>query len=112
MTKEKATAFFAHLFYGEHHIPRGGVKEFGDGWCVNRPGDIATYDYNELTRLVVMAHDCCIRASIMQGGPGQVKICIWERKREGSMSLRHPILEDHIRDIRDKYTGDFKTLLV
>jgi acyl-CoA-binding protein len=94
LTKEEATSFFAEFYHGEHHIPRGGVKDFGYGWVIKHDrGDLATYDYDQLTRLVLMAHDKCIRVSIMPYNFNSVKIAIWKRKREGGMSERHPAIE-------------------
>ena len=96
LTLEEATEFFSEFYSGEHHIP-GKVKEFGYGWQVNHDrGDLATYDYNQLTRLVFMAHEKCIRVSIMASSPRHIKIAIWKRQREGGMSERHPTLEQAI----------------
>ena len=97
LTIETATSFFAILFRGEHHIP-GTIKEFGFGFCVNsRYASLATYDYDYLTKLVIMAHKYCVRAEIMPSGPGMLKICIWQRQgEEGSMSVSHPSIETAI----------------
>lgn len=102
LSKEDATTFFSILFGGEHHIP-GNIKEFGYGWSVQARNDLSTFDYNVLTRLVVLAQDCCFRAAVLQGGPGCVKIAIWRRQREGSMSERHPTMEDHVAKIRSGF---------
>jgi hypothetical protein len=99
LSKEDATTFFSILFGGEHHIP-GNLKEAGYGWTVCYRGDLATYDFSMLTRLVVLAHECCMRAYVMQGGPGSIKIGVNRRMREGSMSQRHPTLEDNINLIK------------
>jgi hypothetical protein len=101
LTKEEATAFFSEFYQGDHHIPKGGVKEFGYGWAVvHNRGDLATYDYNELTKLVIMGHDRCIRVSIMPYQIKSLKIAIWRRQREGGMSERHPTLEQAIESFR------------
>jgi hypothetical protein len=101
LTKEEATGFFSEFYGGEHHIPKGGVKEFGRGFVVtHNRGDLATYDYNDLTKLVLMAHDKCYRASIMPYNFNSVKIAIWKRQPEGSMSERHPTLEKAIEQFR------------
>lgn len=101
LTKEEATKFFSIFYGGEHHIPRGGLKEFGEGWSVQHRGDLATYDFSDLTRLVVLAHEMCIRACVLQGGPGAIKIAIHKRIRESeNMSTRHPTLEDNIKLIK------------
>ena len=97
LTKEQATAFFSHIYYGEHHIP-GEVKHFGVGFYVTHDrGDMATFDFNQLTRLVLLAHDKCIRVSVEGMAKNKIRIAIWKRQgREGNMSLRHPTIEEAI----------------
>lgn len=91
-TEEQATAFFAWVFGGKHHIP-GKLKKYGLGWAVCCARDLATWDQDYLTRLVFAAHDACIRLAIEGASPQYVRICIWKRKgREGSVYARHPAL--------------------
>ena len=85
LTKEEATEFFSELYGGKHHIPRGGLHDFGCGWSVNHYGDLSTFDFDELTCLVFLCHDRAIRAEVMCSGPRMVKISIWKRKREGDI---------------------------
>jgi len=102
MDKEKAEDFFSILYRGKHHLP-SKVKPFGEGWSILYYGDIATYDFNFLTRLVFLAHDKCIRASVMQGGPGRIKIALHQRGgREGNMYNRHPTIESALEKWRLK----------
>jgi len=107
LTKEEAIDFFSKYYFGQHHIPGYEPKQYGGyGWCVNDDrGGLATYDFNRLTRLVVMAHDMSIRVEIVPVRNNIMKICIWKRKRgtikDGLMSQTHPTLEDHITVIRD-----------
>ena len=111
MTKAEAVKFFAELYFGEHHIPakgccgEHGVKEFGPGsWSVNHRGDMATYDYDFLTRMVFLAHDKCYRVSVQNGGPRQVKIVVFKRDyREGSMAERHPTIESALNEWRKRH---------
>lgn len=101
LTKEEATAFFAEFYYGEHHIPKHTVHQFGLGWMVKHDrGDLASFDFNGLTRLVLMAHDKCIRVSVQPSSKATMEIAIWKRQREGSMSERHPTLEQAIESFR------------
>lgn len=103
MTKEEATEFFSELYGGEHHIPKHQVFEYGYGWMVKHDrGDLATYDYNALTRLVLMAHDKCIRVSVEALNMNTIKVAIWKREREGGMSERHPTIEYAIEKFRNK----------
>lgn len=102
LTLQEAIDFFSEFYQGEHHIP-GKVKEFGGGWVVNHDrGDLATYDYNQLTKLVFMAHEKCIRVSVMPCSPRHLKIAIWKRQREGGMSERHPTLQQAIESFFPK----------
>lgn len=105
MNNQRAVDFFSEMFYGEHHIP-SAVKPFGAGWSVLFAGDISTFDFNFMTRLVFLSHDWCIRSSIMQGGPGTVKICIWQRVRGGGMTERHPTIEDALIEWRKKHAPE------
>lgn len=102
LTLKEATDFFAEFYRGAHHIPAYKPKPFGYGFCVNHDrGDLASFDFCQLTMLVVMAHDKCIRVSVDAARNGIIKIAIWKRKREGSMSERHPTLEDAVKTIRE-----------
>ncbi len=100
-----AEDFFSELYHGRHHIPKGGLHEFGHGWCVNHYGDLATFDFDTLTRLVFLAHDRCMRAEIQMSGPGMVKICVWQRQRSGRISERHPTLGEAMKRWREKDHG-------
>lgn len=97
MTEAEATAFFAEFYRGDHHIPGHQVHRFGRGWMVKHDrGGLSTYDFNELTTLVLMAHEMCYRVSITNHGPRALKIMIWKRKRDGGMCERHPTIEQAI----------------
>lgn len=97
LTQEQATKFFADFYGGEHHIPGFKPKQDGYGWSVKHDrGDLATYDFTGLTRLVLMGHEQCIRVSIEGVKNGVMKISIWQRQREGAMHERHPTIEDAI----------------
>lgn len=100
LSKYEAVTFFGILFGGEHHIP-GTVKQYGNGWSVITRQELSTYDFDLLTRLVLLSHETCIRSCILQGGPGRIKIAIHRRVREGNMFERHPTLEDNIAVIKE-----------
>ena len=91
--KEEAVKFFSAFYCGEHHIP-GPIREWGNGYCVNHVGELATFDFDKMTRLVFMGHDKCVRVAVAHGGPRALRIMIWKREgREGIMSVRHPTIE-------------------
>lgn len=95
MSPEQLECFdlLCDLFYGEHHAPET-IHGFGKGIkCSVFGGHFATFDFDYLTRLVILAHDRCIRAELVPGGPGRIGIALFKRKgREGSINERHPTL--------------------
>lgn len=93
--------FIAWNLGGFHHV-RGKPKPCGTGIEINLPsGRWATFDFSSLTRLVVSAHDRCIRVEIDSSGPRLLKFVIHKRhSREGKMHKRHPTIEDAIASIR------------
>ena len=91
-----------NLFLGFHHVT-GRLHECGTGIKLNttRVGSFATFDFDGLTRAVVMAHDRMIRLEICPSGPGMLGITLFKRHaREGRMHERHPTIEDAIKTIR------------
>lgn len=92
------------VFGGAHHVP--GVYAWGDGIKCNLIARLATFDFDYLTRLVVLAHDRCIRVGIIPSGPRLVGIEMHKRQRDGGAWIRHPTIEEAIRIIRAE--GDSK----
>ena len=100
MCFKEAENFFSELYFGKHHIP-GKIKPFGPGWELNHYGELATFDFSMLTRLVFLAHDKCVRVSIMNSGPGMIKIVLYQRsRRDGYVFERHPTIENALKDWR------------
>lgn len=95
LTEDEAKDFFTQFFMGEHHIPIG-MKEYGHGWCVNTKDNLATFDNDALTRLVLLAHEKCIRVELKEAGLAGIKIIIHKRQREGRIFERHPTIEQVI----------------
>ncbi|MFD3283956.1 hypothetical protein ACE41O_12620 [Alteromonas macleodii] len=94
--------FLNRLFKGFHHI-HAPFREFGRGICINtRHSYFATFDYDTLTKAVIMAHNWGIRLEVGGSGPGMIKISITRRKvREGGMSLRHPTIQEAVEKYKD-----------
>lgn len=60
-----------------------------------------TWDFDTMTRLVIAAHDECIRIGIEPSGPGMLRLTFHQRLgREGPMHSRHPTIETAIEDYR------------
>lgn len=103
MTYHDAKDFFSDFFGGEHHLP-SEIKEFGPGgWCIGMLGELATFDFNQLTRLVFMAHDRAVRVSVMGHGMSRIRITIFNRDRSGHMYQRHPTLAEALSDWRETH---------
>lgn len=66
--------------------------------------NLATFDGNALTRLVFLAHDHCIRVSIVPCNMQFLSIMFHPRKREGGFAERHPT----IHDVYKEWTSDDK----
>jgi hypothetical protein len=102
---ERMQAVLAATFGGLHNAPRP-IHKLHEGtpyehWEVSTSQELATFDFNRLTALVVAAHDRCVRVSVVSSGPNMVKIVLFPRKgRGGSMSERHPTIEDALETIR------------
>ena len=90
------------LFFGFHHVT-GKLHKWGTGIRLNTRNvdSFATFDFDRLTRAVVMAHDRMIRLEICPSGPGMLGITLFKRHaREGRMHQRHPTIEEAISVIR------------
>ncbi len=97
--KEKVEAVLDEVYNGLHHLPNK-LKDHGHYFELNHYGDLATFDFSQLTILVLAAHKYCVRVSVKSSGRGLVKLLFHDRKREGSMSQRHPTIEDAIEQYR------------
>ena len=63
---------------------------------------LATFDFNELTELVVLCHDQAIRLSI---GPRMryLELFFHQRTREGGFTARHPTIEEAVLRCRERW---------
>lgn len=95
---------FADVVGGFHHV-RGKFKPHGSGIKINcYSSGWATFDFDRLTRIVMLAHDRMIRVEVVPSGPRMIGFNLWKRhEREGSMSERHPTLEQAIEVHRRYY---------
>lgn len=95
----------ADLANGFHHL-FGRIT--GDGQpdqirCILEAHNcLATYDFRDLTRLVVMAHDRCIRAEIQPARGNAIAVILTKRSRDGNQSEWHPTLEENVAKIREE----------
>lgn len=98
MTEDQFYCFqmLCDVMGGGNHLC-GVVKPHSRGIELNtRHFYAATYDFDQLTKAVILAHDRCIRFEIAPSGPGMIKIVLFKRQREGRMFERHPTIEEAI----------------
>lgn len=106
----KAADLLGDLFLGIYHLDMKEIdsadwtnhfwiqiklRSIGHNW--------ATHDGDLLTRLVLLAHDRCIRVSIEPTSKHYLLVQFHSRQRTGPMGRRHPTLEEHITQLRAAY---------
>ena len=78
------------------------IRPDGNGVkCSVKAERLATYDPDYLTRLVVRAHDSCVRVQVLTGGTGRIALRLDKRERSGPITERHPTMEYAMADIRE-----------
>ena len=94
----------AEIFGGRHNM-HGKLKEAGFGvvFTFASDGRLATFDMNRLTTAVFLAHDRGIRLEISPASPRHLRIYAHKRQRTGSISQRHPTLEQALAMHRRQY---------
>lgn len=65
--------------------------------------DFATWDFDQLTKLVLLAHAERIRISIAPVAPRYLSVYLTPRLAEGRMAQRHPSLDEVVADFRTWY---------
>ena len=96
--------FLCRLFRGFHHCPEIKQSNCGTRNIVinTRTSYFANYDYDYLTKAVIMAHNWGVRLCISGSGPGMFKISLWKRHcRDGDISERIPTIEDMVDKYKD-----------
>lgn len=84
------------VFGGNHHVPDPRELFLGEtpyAIFLIHERAVATFDFNELTRLTVAAHEAGVRAQISVGGFRELELMLHARERNGGMAQRHPDLD-------------------
>lgn len=93
------------LYAGLHHMRPSVIRAVN--WSdprviqVRHPGELASWDGNDLTNLLVLCHDECLRVSVSPLNMRYMRLMFHPRKREGKTWERHPTIEQHIEMIRE-----------
>lgn len=86
---------------GEHHLPRSGVRACGPtGVEFTTFQDYATFDFDELTRIVYAGHKFCVRIELSGAAPGFLRVQAYARDVSGKdMFERHPTVQQLIEKL-------------
>ncbi len=96
---ERAVRVVNAAFGGMHHVSNARWER-GHLWC-SVYGGLSTWDYNGLTRLVLAAHDHCVRAEVQPSSHRCLGILISRRvpmaqAGDFPMCNGHPTLQEHL----------------
>lgn len=87
------------LYAGIYHIPHQRLQKVD--WenphfieIVVDDNQYATFDFGYLTHLVLLCHRECIRGEVSAARQGLLRLRFHPRQRKGSMSQRHPTIEE------------------
>ena len=98
----------SRAYFGIHHV-QGWERRRCEGShtvSVTVLAGLDTYDGSTLTRLVIAAHDECVRMEVHPGGPRQLRLFFSMRRRQGyGLDLwtpdTHPTIETAIQRNRN-----------
>ena len=98
---EKYTRIIDAVWGGEHHLKR--FKWHRSELQVWLNGTMSTFDFSELTRLVVVCHDECVRAEARADRGLSVLLSVRKEHPEAPHGEidGHPKLERHVEVIRE-----------
>ena len=100
----RAAKVLSQVYGGLLHVPI--IKDYTTWAEVDVYSGVATYDGNQLTELVIAAHEACVKLEIVGSGPRRLKLLFYARNREGNVSHRHPTLEQAVASFHDCRTPD------
>jgi hypothetical protein len=97
------------LFYGIYHLGSNQLRkvdwsnkhyiEFILGWKT-----LSTFDFDELTRLVFLAHHMAIRVEISPHAFNFIMLRFHQRQRNSDFALRHPTLDKAVTTFKTNVT--------
>lgn len=102
LSDEEADGFFAVVFRGINHAPkRRRDAAHTVSVSVYAPCGLSTYDYDELTRFVLLCHERCYRGAVSQSAPRHIRLSITKRSRESDrIEANHPTIEEAVAHMR------------
>ena len=105
----KVADVLGFVWRGIYHLDEGALSrvKWDDDYVIRFVcgGDLATWDFNRLTELVVLCHDQCLRLDLQGIGPRRMQMLFHGRQRAGGASQRHPTIEDAVLWLRKEAYG-------
>jgi hypothetical protein len=107
---ERVADLLGALFLGIYHLDEKWLNrvDWSDDYVIkiNIYGSLSTIDGDQLTRLVVHAHDAMLRVSIRAATVNYLELMFHQRKvRDGSISDRCPTIEKAVADCWRPFNG-------
>lgn len=97
----RAERCLEYVFKGLHHVSEHRIKrESATQITYTHYGDLSTWDSDELTRLVVVAHSLAVRVEVSACSTRYICLRLSERTREGDTCKGHPTLADHLAALK------------
>jgi len=78
------------------------IRECGNGIEFCPVGDLSTWDWNQLTNLVVYAHAYRVRVELSPASPRRLRVCLHAREATGSTTERHPGLVELVEMVMNR----------
>lgn len=72
--------------------------------------DMATFDFDQLTRLVFLCHEARIRCSVEAVAPRLMRLSFWQRVASGDMAVRHSNLDEAVAAFREYLPLDHRII--
>ena len=85
---------------GTHQLRR--IRACGDGIEFCPAGDLSTWDWNQLTNLVLYAHAYRVRVQLSGAAPSYLQVCLHAREATGSTTERHPGLRELVEAVMNR----------
>jgi hypothetical protein len=96
----KVADILGQVWRGIYHLDQGGTRLCKVDWTDDRfiritvTGELATFDSQHLTELVLAAHDGCVRVSVGACNMQRLQLNFSRRTaRDGDLFSRHPTIE-------------------
>lgn len=104
----KVADLLGYLFYGIYHLDSKALTRVEWDSETNieinlRCHELATFDGDEMTRLVFLAHQFCLRCSVEAATINVLRLRFHPRERSGGMWKRHPTLSEAVAAFNERF---------